>query len=171
MRYKPSDFEWTAIKPMLPNCLAGALWPDLQGSMVLVLLVTIASSGGSRLASGTRSWMRLLPPMTAVQMIDTSVLRVHCYEACIADNNHQDMGRLRGGQSSKIHAVVNTKWLAGPSRSRPAFSSSILETKNENRDMRASPPMAKVSRRRWRIPAASSSRRQSPALDQVMSLC
>jgi hypothetical protein len=64
MRYKPSDFEWTAIMPMLPNCLAGALWPDLQRSMVLVLLVTIASSGGSRLASGTRSWMRLLAPMT-----------------------------------------------------------------------------------------------------------
>jgi len=42
----------------------------------------------------------------AVQMIDTSVVRVHQHGACIADNNHQDMGRSRGGLTSKIHAVV-----------------------------------------------------------------
>ena len=41
----------------------------------------------------------------AVQMIDTSVVRVHQHGACIADNNHQDMGRSRGGLTSKIHAV------------------------------------------------------------------
>jgi hypothetical protein len=29
----------------------------------------------------------------AVQMIDTSVVRVHQHGACIAENNHQDMGR------------------------------------------------------------------------------
>jgi transposase len=29
----------------------------------------------------------------AVQMIDTSVVRVHQHGACIADNNHQDMSR------------------------------------------------------------------------------
>jgi hypothetical protein len=28
----------------------------------------------------------------AVQMIDTSVVRVSQHGACIADNNHQDMG-------------------------------------------------------------------------------
>ena len=31
--------------------------------------------------------------------------------ACIADNNHQDMGRSRGGLTSKIHAVVDTNGL------------------------------------------------------------
>jgi hypothetical protein len=31
----------------------------------------------------------------AVQMIDTSVVRVHQRGACIADNNHRHMGRLR----------------------------------------------------------------------------
>jgi hypothetical protein len=41
----------------------------------------------------------------AVQMIDTSVVRVHQHGACIADNNHQDMGRSRGGLTSKI-----TRW-------------------------------------------------------------
>lgn len=46
----------------------------------------------------------------AVQMIDTSVVRVHQHGACVADNNHQDMGRSRGGLTS-IHAVVDTNGL------------------------------------------------------------
>jgi hypothetical protein len=48
----------------------------------------------------------------AVQMIDTSAVRVHHHGACIADNNHQDMGRSRGGLTSKIHAVVDTNGLS-----------------------------------------------------------
>jgi transposase len=47
----------------------------------------------------------------AVQMIDTSVVRVHQHGACIADNNPQDMGRSRGGLTSKIHAVVDSNGL------------------------------------------------------------
>ena len=47
----------------------------------------------------------------AVQMIDTSVVRVHQHGACIADNDHQDMGRSRGGLTSKIYAVVDTNGL------------------------------------------------------------
>jgi hypothetical protein len=47
----------------------------------------------------------------AVQMIDTSVVRVHQHGACIADNNHQEMGRSRGGLTCKIHAVVDTNGL------------------------------------------------------------
>jgi hypothetical protein len=31
--------------------------------------------------------------------------------ACVADNNHQDMGRSRGGLTSKIHAVMDTNGL------------------------------------------------------------
>jgi IS5 family transposase len=47
----------------------------------------------------------------AVQMVDTSVVRVHQHGACIANNNHQEMGRSRGGLTSKIHAVVDTNGL------------------------------------------------------------
>ena len=47
-------------------------------------------------------WDRIMDTLAAghdaaVQMIDTSVVRVHQHGACIADNKHQDMGRLRGG--------------------------------------------------------------------------
>ncbi len=47
----------------------------------------------------------------AVQMIDTSVVRVHQDGACIADNKHQEMGRSREGLTCKIHAVVDTNGL------------------------------------------------------------
>ena len=82
-----------------------------QKSMVPAPPVTIASFGGG-LASGTRSWISLAAGHdAAVQMIDTSVVRVHQHGACVADNNHQDMGRSRGGLTSKIHAVVDTNGL------------------------------------------------------------
>ena len=40
-------------------------------------------------------------------MIDTSVVCVHQHGACIAGNRAQQMGRSRGGLSTKIHAVVD----------------------------------------------------------------
>src|ERR1043166_3189951 len=42
----------------------------------------------------------------AVQMIDSSIVRVHQHGACITRNQRQSMGRSRGGLTSKIHAVV-----------------------------------------------------------------
>jgi transposase len=47
----------------------------------------------------------------AVQMIDTSIIRVHQHAACIGRNRRQSMGRSRGGLTSKIHAVVDTNGL------------------------------------------------------------
>lgn len=49
----------------------------------------------------------------AVQMIDTSIVRVHQHGACIAGNKQQHMGRSRGGLTSKIHALVDANGLAG----------------------------------------------------------
>jgi hypothetical protein len=43
----------------------------------------------------------------AVQMIDTSIVRVHQHAACITRNRRQSMGRSRGGLTSKIHALVD----------------------------------------------------------------
>jgi hypothetical protein len=44
----------------------------------------------------------------SVQMIDTSIVRVHQHGACVTQNRRQSMGRSRGGLTSKIHAVVDT---------------------------------------------------------------
>jgi hypothetical protein len=46
-----------------------------------------------------------------MQMIDTSVVRVHQHGASIAGNAEQHMGRSRGGLTSKIHAVVDANGL------------------------------------------------------------
>jgi len=52
----------------------------------------------------------------AIQMIDTSIVRVHQHGAGITRNQRQSMGRSRGGLTSKIHAVVDSNclpvWLA-----------------------------------------------------------
>ena len=48
---------------------------------------------------------------TAVQMIDTSIVRVHQHGACVSRNKRQSMGRSRGGLTSKIHAVVDRNGL------------------------------------------------------------
>src|SRR6476620_6694089 len=47
----------------------------------------------------------------AVQMIDTSIVRVHQHAASITRNRRQSMGRSRGGLTSKIHAVVDANGL------------------------------------------------------------
>jgi transposase len=47
----------------------------------------------------------------AVQMIDTSIVRVHQHAACITRNKRQSMGRSREGLTSKIYAVVDTNGL------------------------------------------------------------
>ena len=75
-------------------------------------------------------WDRIMDALAAghdaaVQMIDTSVVRVHQHGACIADNNQQDMGRSRGGLTSKIHAVADTTACRSISPSRQVRHTTI----------------------------------------------
>jgi transposase len=132
MRYELSDYEWTAIKPMLPNKPRGVR--RVNDRRVLNGIFWVLRSGApwrdlpenygprttcyNRFVRWRRAavWDRIMDALAAgcnaaVQMIDTSVIRVHQHGACIADNNHQDMGRSRGVLTSKIHAVVDTNGL------------------------------------------------------------
>jgi transposase len=132
MRYELSDYEWAAIKPMLPNKPRGV--PRVNDRRVLNGIFWVLRSGApwrdlpetygprttcyNRFVRWRRAgvWDQIIDALaaghdTAVQMIDTSVVRVHQHGACVADNNHQDMGRSRGGLTSKIHAVVDTNGL------------------------------------------------------------
>jgi Transposase DDE domain len=61
-------------------------------------------------------WSRIIDALAAdhdaaVQMIDTSIVRVHQHGVCITRNRRQSMGRSRGGLTSKIHALVDTNGL------------------------------------------------------------
>jgi transposase len=125
-------YEWVAIKPFLPNKPRGV--PRVNDRRVLNGIFWVLRSGApwrdlpdnfgpyttcdNRFVCWRRAgvWDQLMNALTAghdaaVQMIDTSVVRVHQHGACIAGNSEQLMGRSRGGPTTKIHAVVDTSGL------------------------------------------------------------
>ena len=122
VRYELSDFEWAAIKPFLPNKSRGVR--RVNDRRVLNGIFWVLGSGApwrdlnNRFVRWRKAgvWDRIMDSLAAahdaaVQMIDTSVVRVHQHAACIARNRSQSMGRSRGGLTSKIHAVVDTNGL------------------------------------------------------------
>src|SRR5262245_40383757 len=115
MRYELTDFEWSAVRLMLPNksggvrrvadrrdlngifwvLRSGAPWRDLPGSFGPY------TTCYNRFWRRAGIWDRIMNTLTtahdaAVQMIDTSIVRVHQQGACIAGNKKQLMGRSRG---------------------------------------------------------------------------
>ena len=132
MRYELSDDEWTAIKPMLPNKPRGV--PRVNDRRVLNGIFWVLRSGApwrdlpnnfgpyttcyNRFVRWRRAgvWARIMSALAgahdaAVQMIDTSIVRVHQHGACMTRNRRQLMGRSRGGLTSKIHALVDANGL------------------------------------------------------------
>src|SRR5215470_5210766 len=132
MRYELSDHEWATIRPMLPNKTRGV--PRVNDRRVLNGIFWVLRSGApwrdlpkgfgpyttcyNRFVRWRRAgvWSRIMDAMAsahdmAVQMIDTSIVRVHQHAASIARNKKQSMGRSRSGLSSKIYAVVDTNGL------------------------------------------------------------
>jgi len=132
MRYELTDQELAAIKPMLPNKTRGV--PRVNDRRVLNGIFWVLRSGApwrdlpdifgpyttcyNRFVLWRRAgvWGRIMTALAiahdaSVQMIDTSIVRVHQHGACITRNRRQSMGRSRGGLTSKIHAVVDAKGL------------------------------------------------------------
>ena len=132
MRYELNDGEWSVIKSILPNKQRGI--PRVDDRRVLNGIFWVLRSGApwrdlpeacgphttcyNRFVRWRRAgvWDRIMEALAAsrnvaVQMIDTSIVRVHQHGACIAGNKQQDMGRSRGGLTSKIHAVVDADGL------------------------------------------------------------
>jgi len=132
MRYELSEFEWAAIRPMPPNKPRGV--PRVNDRRVLNGIFWVPRSGApwrdlpenygpyttcyNRFVRWRRAgvWDRIMDTLAAahdaaVQMIDTSIVRVHQHGSCIVRNKEQHMGRSRGGLTSKIHAVVDANGL------------------------------------------------------------
>lgn len=126
MHYELADYEWAAIRPMLPNKPRGA--PRVNDRRILNGIFWVLRSGapwrdlpdafGPQTTCYNRFgrwrwagvWNRIIGALAtahdaAVQMIDTSIVRVHQHGACIRRNQRQSMGRSRGGLTSKIHGV------------------------------------------------------------------
>jgi transposase len=127
-----TEAEVFAIKPMLPNKPRGV--PRVNDRRVLNGIFWVLRSGApwrdppemfgpyttcyNRFVRWRRAgvWGRIIDALAAahdaaVQMIDTSIFRVHQHGACITRNRRQSMGRSRGGLTSKIHAVVDSDGL------------------------------------------------------------
>src|SRR6201988_2549402 len=128
MRYELTDDEWSAIKPMLPKkprgvprvndrrVLNGIFWVLRSGAPWRDLLDHFGpyTTGYNRSVRWRRAggWGRIIDALAAahdaaVQMLDTSIVRVHQHGACITRNWTQSMGRSGGGVTSKIHALVD----------------------------------------------------------------
>src|SRR5262249_5018394 len=128
MRYELTDNEWSAIKPMLPNKPRGV--PRVNDRRVLNGIFWVLRSGApwrdlpnifgpyttcyNRFVRWPRAgvWSKIMNTLagahdTAVQMIDTSIVRVHQHGACITRNRKQSMARSRGGLTSKINALAD----------------------------------------------------------------
>src|SRR5947208_4830577 len=114
MRYELSDCEWSVVKPMLPNKPRGI--PRVDDRRVLNGIFWALHSGApwrdlpeiygprttcyNRFVRWRRAgvWDQIMEALTtaheaAVQMIDTSVVRVHQHGSCIAGSREQHMGR------------------------------------------------------------------------------
>jgi transposase len=128
MRYELSDYEWSIIRSMLPNKPRGI--PRVDDRRILNGIFWILRSGApwrdlpdsygppttcyNRFVRWRRAgiWDRIMDALAVahdatVQMIDTSIVRVHQHGACITNNGGQHIGRSRGGLTSKIHVVVD----------------------------------------------------------------
>ena len=117
-----TDYEWHTIKPFLPNkprgvrrvndrrvlngifwvLRSGAPWRDLPESFGPY------TTCYNRFIRWRRAgvWGGIMNALAAkhdaaVQMIDTSIIRVHQHAACIARNKRQSMGRSRGGLTTR----------------------------------------------------------------------
>ena len=132
MRYELSDKEWKVIRAILPTKPRGV--PRVDDRRVLNGIYWVLRSGapwrdlpdiyGPRTTCYNRFvrwrkagiWDCIMRALTAaqdanVQMIDTTMVRVHQQAACIADSGNQAIGRSRGGLTSKLHVVVDGKGL------------------------------------------------------------
>jgi transposase len=132
MRHDLSDKEWSIIRPMLPTKPRGV--PRVDDRRVLNGISWVLRSGApwrdvpalygprttcyNRFVRWRRAgiWDSIMQALAAahdaaVQMIDTSMVRVHQHAACIADSGNQAVGRSRGGLTSKLHVVVDGKGL------------------------------------------------------------
>lgn len=127
MRYELSDYEWGVINPKLPNRPRGV--PRVDDRRILNGIFWILRSGApwrdlpesfgpyttcyNRFVRWRRAgvWDQIMDALTAVhdvavQMIDTSIVRVHQHGSCIAGNAEQHMGRSRGGPRRNCSVLI-----------------------------------------------------------------
>ena len=137
MRYELTDYEWSVIRPMLPNKPRGV--PRVDDRRVLNGIFWVLRSGApwrdlpesygphttcyNRFVRWRRAgvWDRIMDALAAahdaaVQMIDTSVVRVHQHGACIAGNRRATNGSFARRTDEQDSRGRGRRWPAGAPR-------------------------------------------------------
>jgi transposase len=132
LRHALTDQEWSTIQPTLPNKSRGI--PRVDDRRVLNGIFWVLRSGApwrdlpdhfgpyttcyNRFNRWRKAgiWDTILEAVShvreaAVQMLDTTIVRVHQHAACIKPDERNCTGRSRGGLTTKIHAVVDARGL------------------------------------------------------------
>lgn len=132
MRYALTESEWSIIQPILPNKPRGI--PRVDDRQVLNGIFWVLRSGApwrdlpdcygpyttcyNRFNRWRKAgiWDEILSVVADadeahVQMLDSTIVRVHKHGACIKKDKRNCTGRSRGGLTTKIHAVVDAKGL------------------------------------------------------------
>lgn len=132
MRYALNETEWKIIQPILPNKSRGI--PRVDDRRVLNGIYWVLRSGApwrdlpdhygpyttcyNRFVRWRSAgvWDRILDAFShhddaRVQMIDSTVVRAHQHATCIKHGATEELGRSRGGLTTKIHAVVDANGL------------------------------------------------------------
>ena len=132
MRYALTNSEWSIIQPILPNKPRGV--PRVDDRRVLNGIFWVLRSGApwrdlpscygpyttcyNRFNRWRKAgiWDSILHAISNqqdadIQMIDSSIVRVHQHGACIKFSEQNCTGRSRGGLTTKIHAVVDRNGL------------------------------------------------------------
>jgi transposase len=132
-RYDLTDFEWSVIEPLLPNKPRGV--PRVEDRRVLNGIFWVLRSGApwrdlperygpyttcyNRFNRWRKAgvWDRLMDAVSEaydgdIQMIDSSVVRVHQHAANVKKHDRVHcMGRSRGGLTTKVHALTDARGL------------------------------------------------------------
>ena len=95
---------------------SGSCDPGRHGAIYLMPSARILPATTASFVGDEQVWATIMNALAgahnaAVQMIDTSIVRVHQHRACINRNRRQCMGRSCGGLTSKIHALVDSNGL------------------------------------------------------------
>ena len=153
MRYELSDYEWTAIKPMLPNKPRGVR--RVNDRRVLNGIFWVLRSGApwrdlpenygpyttcyNRFVRWRQAgiWDQIMEALAAahdgaVQMIDTSVVLVHQYGACIAGNREQHMGPVARRAYEQDSRCRRRQWPACATRPARGQYSTEAQSKGAN---------------------------------------
>ena len=132
MRYALTDLEWEPIQPILPckprgvkrvdnrRLLNDIFWISRSGTQWRDLPNCFGpyTTCNNRFVRWQRAgvWDRVLGAISNqhdadIQMIDSSIIRVHQHGACFKQNADNCTGRSRGGLTTKIHAVADRNGL------------------------------------------------------------